>query len=433
MFVLCDAMGEEDAILNHSPQSLTPEEFLDLCQKAQAEVLPRFAHFSEVALHNTKKVLGAFQTHRLSDAHFAGTTGYGYDDTGRDTLDRIYADVFGAQDALVRMQMVSGTHALACALFAVVEPGQTLVSATGAPYDTLQGVIGNGKETPGSLCKLGVKYREVALTPDGRPDEAAIEAAVQAPDVGAVFLQRSRGYSDRQALSMGDLARLIARIKAVNPDVHVLVDNCYGEFVETREPCDVGADLIAGSLIKNPGGGLALTGGYIAGKHLLVERAAARLTAPGIGRHAGASLGQTRAMMQGLFLAPHTVSQALMTATFCASLLQKLGFEVDPLPLSERFDIIQRIRFGAPEPLLRFCQGVQAASPVDSFAVPEPWDMPGYEDPVVMAAGTFVQGGSLELSCDAPMRAPYDAFLQGGLTFEAGRLAIESAARSLLL
>lgn len=404
-----------------------------LAHEAQTEVTPCFEAFARAARENTRRVLKAFAAHRVSEAHFAGTTGYGYDDAGRAALDRIYAELMGAEDALVRIQFVSGTHAIACALFAALRPGDTLVSSVGSPYDTLRGVIGLTENSGlGSLRDYGIAYREVPLTPDGAPDVNGLRAAMGDPSVKAVLVQRSRGYSARRALSVDDIEELIQVVKQANPAAAVIVDNCYGEFVETREPGHVGADLVAGSLIKNPGGGLALTGGYVAGRRGLVERAAARLTAPGIGGHCGATLGQNRALFQGLFQAPHVVSQALMTAAFCAALMEKLGYETDPKPLERRRDIIQMIRFGAPGPLLRFCRGIQKAAPVDGFATPEPWDMPGYDCPVVMAAGAFVQGASIELSCDAPMRAPFDAYLQGGLTYEAGYAGILSAAEALL-
>ncbi|MDR0671923.1 MAG: methionine gamma-lyase family protein, partial [Oscillospiraceae bacterium] len=403
-----------------------------LAAQAEAEVSACFAAFARTAHENTRRVLAALAAQRVSDGHFGGTTGYGYDDAGRAALDAVYANLMGAEDALVRVQFVSGTHAMACALFAALRPGDTLVSATGLPYDTLHGVIGLRGTDMGSLRDYGVGFRSVALTPEGTPDWDALRQAVRNPAARAVLVQRSRGYEARRALSVEDIEALVRLVKAENPSSSVVVDNCYGEFTETREPCAVGADLVAGSLIKNPGGGLALTGGYVAGRHELVERAAARLTAPGIGRACGATLGQNRALFQGLFQAPHAVSQALMTAAFCAALMEKLGYETDPKPCAPRGDIIQMVRFGAPEPLLRFCRGVQAGAPVDSFAVPEPWAMPGYDCPVVMAAGTFVQGASLELSCDAPMRPPFDAYLQGGLTYEAGRAGVLTAAAALL-
>ncbi len=404
-----------------------------LAERAQARIAPRWEAFSRISHVNTRRVLEAFAHHRVSDGHFAGTTGYGYDDTGRDTLDAVYAEVMGAEDALVRIQFVNGTHAIACALFGALAPGGTLLSATGEPYDTLRGVIGLGDAPKfGSLRHYGVHYREVGLTPDGLPDGDGLRTALRQGHVQAVFVQRSRGYNARKSLAVDDIGRLVALVKSEQPQTVVIVDNCYGEFVEDREPCHAGADLVAGSLIKNPGGGLALTGGYIAGRRALVDRAAARLTAPGIGRACGATLGQNRALYQGLFQAPHTVAQALMTAAFCAALMEDMGYRADPGPLEARHDIIQMIRFGAPEPLLRFCRGIQSGAPVDSFAAPEPWAMPGYDCPVVMAAGAFVQGASIELSCDAPMRPPYDAFLQGGLTYEAGKAGILAAARALM-
>ncbi|MCL2747221.1 MAG: methionine gamma-lyase family protein [Oscillospiraceae bacterium] len=405
-----------------------------LADQVHAEIASQAGYFARVAQANTRRVLEAFSCRRVSEAHFAGTTGYGYDDTGRDALDAVYADVMGCEDALVRIQIVGGSHAIACALFGALSPGDTLLSVTGAPYDTLRGIIGLGDAPApfGSLAHYGVHYRQVDMAPDGGPDWQGIRVALRACKPSAVFVQRSRGYSPRRALRIADIGQIASLAKGECPGAAVVVDNCYGEFVEEREPGHAGADLIAGSLTKNPGGGLALTGGYIAGRRDLVENAARRLTAPGIGRHCGATLGQNRSLFQGLFLAPHTVSQALTTAAFCAGLMEKLGYPVDPGPLDFRGDIVQRIRFGAPEPLLRFCRGLQAGSPVDSFAAPEPWDMPGYNCPVVMAAGAFVQGASIELTCDAPMRPPYDVFLQGGLTYEAGQAGVIAAARGVV-
>jgi len=377
-------------------------------------------------------VLDAFKHHRVSESLFAGTTGYGYDDKGRDTLDAVWAEVFGAQDALVRIGFVNGTHAIGCALFGSLKPGQTLLSAVDAPYDTIRSVIGIQGDYPGSLKAYGVGYKQSTTRPDGTPDEEAVRSAVRDRSVGAVLIQRSRGYSTRKSLSVADIQKLCGVIRGENPDAAIIVDNCYGEFVETLEPTMTGADLVAGSLIKNPGGGLAPTGGYIAGRADLVEAAAMRLTVPGIGRECGSTLGNNRLLYQGLFMAPHTVAQALKTAVFCASVMELMGFSVNPKPEETRFDIIQSIAFGAPVPLLRFCRGIQAGAPVDSFVTPEPWDMPGYDCPVVMAAGSFIQGASIELSCDAPMREPYEAYLQGGLTYEAGRAGILTAAKEIL-
>ena len=385
------------------------------------------------ALTNTARVLEAFRRHRVSDSLFAGTTGYGYDDAGRDTLDRVYADVFFAETALVRVQFVNGTHAIACAMFACLERGKRLLCATGLPYDTLQGVVGIGPEPPrhGSLADYGCPCTVVPMK-NGTPDYEAISDALRAfPDIGAVEIQRSRGYASRQALSVEEIGRIAGLVHRHDPSIAVLVDNCYGEFVETAEPCAAGADLAAGSLIKNPGGGLALCGGYIAGRADLVERAAERLTVPGIGGECGSSLGQNRSLFQGFFEAPHVVSQALKTAIFASSLFSRMGYDVDPLPDAVRHDIIQTIRFGRPEPLLAFMRGVQTGAPVDAFVEPVPSPLPGYADPVVMAAGAFVQGASIELSADAPMREPYTAFLQGGLTYESGKLGILLAAQEI--
>jgi cystathionine beta-lyase family protein involved in aluminum resistance len=380
---------------------------------------PVFARLAEVSHQNTRRVLRAFRQHRVSDAHFAGTTGYGYNDAGRDTLDKLYAEVFGAEDALVRVQFVNGTHALVCALRACMDAAGSrdgYLSLVGEPYDTL---------------RAAAPYRAVPCDAQGRPDWEAIEQAVKADAAGCFFIQRSRGYSERAALGLAEIERLTALCKRLRPESAVLVDNCYGEFVETGEPTQVGADLIAGSLIKNPGGGLAVSGGYIAGRRDLVQRAAEYLTAPGIGREAGSSMGQNRLLFQGFLAAPHVVSQALCTAAYAARLLEELGYGVSPRWDEPRYDIIQSVRFGDREKLLRFCRGLQRGSPVDSFAAPEPWDMPGYDCPVVMAAGTFVQGASIELSCDAPMRPPFTAYLQGGLTFEAGRAGILEAVQAL--
>lgn len=411
------------------------EETLSLARRAEARVSYSFAEIDRVSEENTRRVLAAFARHRVSESLFAGSTGYGYDDRGRDTLDEIYADLFGGEKGLVRLQFVNGTHAITCALWAVVRPGDVLLSAVGGPYDTLRGVVGIEGDVPGNLRSYGVDYREVAPLPDGMPDLMGVRRAAADPRVGAVLLQRSRGYSTRKTLTVEMIRELCRAVREVNPRANLLVDNCYGEFVEAGEPCAAGADLCVGSLIKNPGGGLAPTGGYVVGRADLVDAAAGRLTAPGIGGEVGATLGQNRLLYQGLFLAPHTVAQALKTAVFAAAALEELGYEVDPGPLERRADIIQQVAFGAPEPLLRFCQGIQKGAPVDSFVKPEPWAMPGYNDPVVMAAGAFIQGASIELSCDAPMRPPYVCYLQGGLTYESGKtgvlLALEELKRCL--
>lgn len=403
-----------------------------LAQRAQADLQEQFARIDAVAEENTQKVLAAFQKHRVAEGYFAGTTGYGYDDQGRDKLDEIYADIFGTEDALVRVQFVNGTHAITAALFGALRPGDVLVSAIGAPYDTLLGAIGVVDKGPGSLKEYGVGYRQVELNDENRPDLPGIVAAVCEPGVKAVLIQRSKGYSTRASLGVEEIGAICAVIRKENPSVSILVDNCYGEFVETIEPTHVGADLVVGSLIKNPGGGLAPTGGYIAGRRDLVESAAMRLTAPGIGKECGATFGANRSLYQGLFLAPHTTAQAVKTAAFAARVMELLGYAVEPASDAVRHDIIQMLHFGSPEPLKRFCKGIQFGAPVDSYVTPEPWDMPGYDCQVIMAAGAFIQGASIELSCDAPMREPYTAYLQGGLTYESGKLGVMLAVEELL-
>lgn len=403
-----------------------------LAKEAQGDLREQFDRIDTIAEANTQKVLSAFQKHRVAEGYFAGTTGYGYDDQGRDKLDEIWADIFGAEDALVRIQFVNGTHAIASALFGVLRPGDVLVSAIGAPYDTLLGVIGVADKGPGSLKEYGVGYRQVDVTADDKPDLPGIVAAAQEPNVKAILIQRSKGYATRASLSVDEIGSIIAAIRKVNPTVYILVDNCYGEFVETTEPLQVGADLIMGSLIKNPGGGLAPTGGYIAGKRELVEAAAMRLTVPGIGKECGSTLGNNRSLYQGLFLAPHTTAQALKTAVFAARMMELLGYRVEPASSTVRHDIIQMLHFGSPELLKKFCKGIQFGAPVDSYVTPEPWDMPGYDCQVIMAAGAFIQGASIELSCDAPMREPYTAYLQGGLTYESGKLGVMLAVEELL-
>lgn len=400
--------------------------------RAQAALSETFARIDAVAAANTEKVLAAFRRHRVAEGDFAGSTGYGYGDTGRDKLEAIYADIFGAQAALARVGLVSGTHALACALFGTLRPGDTLLSAMGTPYDTLLGVIGVNGRGAGSLAEYGVHYRQVEPGRGGRPDLPALLAAAAAPTVKAVLIQRSGGYSNRPALSVSEIGALCAAVREVNPAAALIVDNCYGEFVEEREPTEVGADLAVGSFIKNPGGGLAPTGGYVIGRRDLVDAAAMRLTAPGIGAECGPSLGLNRLLYQGLFLAPHTVAQALKTAAFAAALMGDMGYQTDPAPDAVRHDIIQKIHLGSGDAVRKFCLGIQSGAPVDSYATPEPWDMPGYDCPVIMAAGAFVQGASIELSADAPMREPYTAFLQGGLTYESGKAGLMLAAEQLI-
>ncbi len=400
--------------------------------QAEKALTEQFARIDAIAAENTEKVLAAFQKHKVAEAHFQGTTGYGYDDLGREVLGEIYADIFATEDALVRISFVNGTHAIASALYGVLRPGDTLLSAIGAPYDTLQTVIGITGNGNGSLREFGVQYRQVDLTAEDKPDLNGIAQAVLDPSIKAVLIQRSRGYATRASLSVMEIGEIIRLIRQNNPNVNILVDNCYGEFVETLEPSQVGADLIMGSLIKNPGGGLAPMGGYVAGRKDLVDSAAMRMTVPGIGRECGASLGNNRSLYQGLFLAPHTVAQATKTAVFAAKVMELLGYRTDPLSCDLRHDIIQMIHLEKPEAVERFCRGIQSGAPVDSYVTPVPWDMPGYDCPVIMAAGAFIQGASIELSADAPMRPPYTVYMQGGLTYESGKLGILLAAEELL-
>ena len=403
----------------------------DLAAQAEEGLTAQFSHIDAIAQANSQRVLSAFQTHRVAENFFAGTTGYGYDDLGRDRLDQIYADLFGTEDALVRIQFVNGTHAITCALFGALKAGDVLVSAVGAPYDTLLGVVGVVDKGHGSLKNYGVEYRQVDLT-DNAPDKEKLAQAVREPRVRAVLIQRSKGYATRASLSVDEIGELCAIVRENNPNAAILVDYCYGEFVEEREPTHVGADLAVGSLIKNPGGGLAPTGAYIAGRRDLVEGAAMRLTCPGIGRECGSTLGNNRLLYQGLFLAPHTVAQAVKTAVFSARLMELLGYSTEPKSDAIRHDIIQMIHLGSPEAVKRFCKGIQSGAPVDSFVTPEPWDMPGYDSQVIMAAGAFIQGASIELSADAPMREPYTVYLQGGLTYESGKTGVMLAAEELL-
>ena len=406
---------------------------LKLVSEAEESIKEQFKHIENICEINQLRVMKAFADNRVSDSHFVATTGYGYDDLGRDTLDRVYADIMGAEDALVRHNFISGTHTISTALFAVLRPNDILVSITGKPYDTLEEVIGiQGEAGNGSLKDFGVKYVQIDLKHDGTPDLEQVKFTLTHMNVKAITIQRSKGYGWRPTYSAKDIGALIEFVKEISPETICIVDNCYGEFVETEEPTAYGADLIAGSLIKNPGGGLAPTGGYIAGKQKYVELCAYRLTSVGIGKEAGASLGFNRQMYQGLFMAPHVVSQALKAAVLCSAVFEKLGFEVDPKPNEIRHDIIQSIKFGDPDKVTAFCQGIQKGAPVDSFVTPEPWDMPGYSSQVIMAAGAFVQGASIELSADAPIKPPYIAYMQGGLTYESAKLGIMVAADKML-
>ena len=398
-------------------------------EKVLEKYQDQFQKIDRNAEINTLKVLDAMRKNRVSEAYFHTTSGYAYDDLGRQKLEELYAEVMGAESALVRSQFVSGTHALATVLFGILRPGDQLFSLTGTPYDTMQTVIGYKNPSSGSLKEFGILYDELPLV-DNCVDINSIPSAVKS-STKMVMIQRSRGYSTRKSLTIDDIKTICEIVKQRNPNCVCFIDNCYGEFVETLEPTQVGADIMAGSLIKNPGGGLALTGGYIAGKKDLVEAASYRLTAPGMGDELGASLANHRHFFQGFFLAPHVVAQALKGAVFAAGLFQELGYRVWPSPEAKRSDIIQAVELGTAEKLIAFCGGIQKYSPVDSYAAPEPWDMPGYADQVIMAAGTFVQGASIELSADGPMRPPFNVYLQGGLTFEHAKIGIMGAAQAL--
>ena len=410
------------------------EKIIALTRDAEGALAPVFAGFDEIACDNTARVLESYRRHRVSETMLAGSTGYGYGDAGRDTMDKIYADVFGAQAAFVRHQFVNGTHAISTVLFGLLRPGDVMLSVTGRPYDTLSEVIGDKTGNgDGSLADFGIRYDEVALLPDGGLDFAGIERKLceLGSLVKVVFIQRSKGYANRPTLSSEEIGKVAAFSKA-RCGAYVVVDNCYGEFCDRTEPTAHGADVIVGSLIKNPGGGMAQTGGYVVGTARAVELISYRLTTVGIGTECGASLGQTRDICKGFFFAPHVVAQAKKTAALAAYVFGALGYAVEPSWDAVRHDIIQTVKFGSPDGLCAFCRGIQSGSPVDAFVVPEPWDMPGYEDKVIMAAGTFTQGSSIELSADGPLRPPYTAYFQGGLTYESGKYAIMTAAQELL-
>ncbi|WP_138493462.1 aminotransferase class I/II-fold pyridoxal phosphate-dependent enzyme [Paenibacillus pinistramenti] len=402
------------------------EETLTRVRDAEALTAPALAAIDRIVDQNQWKVIEAFQKHKVSDYHFSNSTGYAYNDRGREVLDLVYAEVFGAEAALVRPHFASGTHTISTALFGVLRPGDELFYITGRPYDTLHKVIGKSGDGTGSLADFGIGYKEAALLENGKVDWDAVTEGIN-EHTKVIGIQRSRGYDWRSSFSVQEIGEMVARLKAVKPDLIVFVDNCYGEFTEELEPTQVGVDLMAGSLIKNPGGGLAETGGYICGKSKYVELAAYRLTAPGIGGEVGAMLGTTRGIYQGLFMAPTIVGQALKGSILAAAVYEQAGFVTKPRWNEPRTDLIQAISFETADQLISFVQGVQKASAVDGHVVPEPWDMPGYENPVIMAAGTFIQGGSLELSADAPIREPYIAYMQGGLTYSHVKFAIMSS------
>lgn len=399
------------------------------CQDILDTLTPQFERINQHMHLNGAKVLAAMQKNKLSDIHFAATTGYGYNDLGRDVVEQIYADIFKTESGLVRPQLMSGTHALTVALFGNLRPGDELLSPVGKPYDTLEGVIGI-RPTNGSLAEYGIVYKQVELRDDFSFDYDAIRAAIT-PKTKMVTIQRSKGYSYRPTFTVEQIGELISFIKGIREDIICMVDNCYGEFVDLKEPTEVGADLCVGSLIKNPGGGLAPIGGYIVGKEQYVENAAMRLTAPGLGKEVGATLGLNQPVLQGLFMAPEVVANALKGAVFAAALFEKLGFEVMPTKDEVRSDIIQAINMQTPENVIAFCQGIQKGAPVDSFVTPEPWAMPGYDAPVIMAAGAFIQGASIELSADAPIKPPYTVFFQGGLTEYHARLGMMMAVQTM--
>ena len=410
------------------------QEIWKLADEAEQALAPHFARIDKIAFNNTQKIMDAFREHRVGMTMFDSTSGYGYDDRGRDTLDAIWADVMDAEAAFVRHQIVNGTQALTIGLFGLLRPGDVMLSVAGKPYDTLEEVIGiTGTPGDGSLADFGVKYDQVELSEAGEFDFDTIaqKLAQYAGAVKVVFVQRSKGYLNRKTLSCAQIGELVQFVKA-RCGAYVVVDNCYGEFTEEKEPTAYGADMIIGSLIKIPGGGMAETGGYIAGTARAVELASYRLTSPGVGCEVGATMGQNKSLYKGLFYAPHTVAQALRTAHLAAYIFEGLGFTVEPRWNEQRYDIIQTVITGSPEGLCALCRGIQAGSPVDAYVTPEPWAMPGYNDPVIMAAGAFVQGSSIELSADGPLRPPYTAYFQGGLTYESGKIGILSAAQSML-
>lgn len=422
--------------MNRNTNQLLTEQFgisseiLELVDACELEIKPLFDELDDIMAYNQYKVLDAFQKNGISDRHFSWNTGYGYDDAGRDAMERVYADVFHTEAALVRPLIVNGTHALSLALTGVLRPGDKLIYSTGAPYDTLEETIGIRGKGKGTLMDFGITYEQVELTQDGEIDYDALARAIT-PETKVVGLQRATGYGWRKAITIEQIEEWASFVHGIEPNLICFVDNCYGEFLHIKEPTDVGADIMAGSLIKNPGGGLALTGGYVAGKADLIENVSYRLTTPGTGGECGLTFGQARTMLQGLFIAPKTVNGAVKGAILCAKAFEKLGYDVCPGSSDTRSDIIQAVKLGTPEKVLAFCQGIQEAAPIDAHVAPVPVDTPGYEDPVVMAAGAFVQGSSIELSADAPMREPYAVYFQGGLTYEHSKFGVIKALQEL--
>ncbi|MGN1081799.1 MAG: aminotransferase class I/II-fold pyridoxal phosphate-dependent enzyme [Acutalibacteraceae bacterium] len=403
-----------------------------LCEKAEKQAEEVFSETDEITRYNTEKMLSAFIECKVSESSFAASTGYGYGDSGRETLEKVWAKAMGAEDALIRHNFMSGTHAITVALFGILRPGDNFICATGRPYDTLIDVIGADKRNDGSLADFGVEYRECALDRSGKVDTDKLCEMLKEKPAKAVYLQRSRGYSLRPSMTVEEIGEVISAVRSVNEEQIVIVDNCYGEFVQKTEPTQAGADIIIGSLIKNAGGGIAPTGGYIAGRRDLVEKCANRLTTPSTGKEIGCTLGNSRELFMGAFNAPHVTGEAKKTAVFASSLFSLLGYDVTPKPDEKRADIIQAICLKTSEALIAFCEGVQSGAPVDAFVRPEPWDMPGYDSKVIMAAGTFTQGSSVELSADAPLREPFAVWMQGGLNYDSGRVGIMLAAQKML-
>ena len=417
-----------DFLRNHFNVS---DEVLNLIDESEREVADCFKRLDDIMTFNQYKILEAFQKNKIRDRHFSWNTGYGYDDAGRDALESLYADIFHTEAALVRPLIANGTHALTLTLMGILRPGDQLIYCTGGPYDSLEEVIGIRGEGNGSLKDYGVLYDQVELTEDGKIDLEALGKAIN-EKTKMVTLQRATGYSWRKAMTIEEIEECFAFVKSINPDIVCMVDNCYGEFLHVKEPTDVGADVMAGSLIKNPGGGLAYAGGYVVGRADLIEKVSYRMTAPGLGGEVGLMFGQTRTMMQGLFIAPKTVNAAVKGAVLCAKAFEKLGFDVCPKAEDIRSDIIQAVKLGTPERLIAFCKGIQSAAPIESDVSPEPYDMPGYGDPVISADGSFIQGSSIELSCDAPMREPFTVYFQGGLTYEHSKFGVIKALQEIV-
>jgi len=402
---------------------------IELSKQVEEEIKEEIKKVDSDCMHNSLKVLNAFQNNRISDVHFGTTTGYGYGDVGRDTIEKVFAEILGAEDSLVRSQFISGTHALTVALFAFLRPGDTLLSICGKPYDTLDEIIGI-KENASSLKAFNINYEQIDLV-DNDFDYKKIEERVKQGKIKVIEIQRSKGYSTRESLCIEKLEKVIKLIKSINKDIIIMIDNCYCEFVERTTPLEVGADVIVGSLIKNLGGGIAPNGAYIAGRKDLVELAAERLTSPGQGKEVGPTLGINKSILQGIYMAPSVVASSIKTAIFASCMLEKLGYKVSPRYNAKRADIVQNIEFGNPDKLIKYCQGIQMGSAIDAHSIPEPWDMPGYGDQVIMASGSFTQGSSIEISCDGPIRPPYIAYMQGGLTYEYGKIAVLKAIQNM--